>query len=128
MLQAFKRQPHTSCRAHTGAFRRRKRADGSCASGRLGIPISAFYRDPGGDLCHDHCDSLLHFERCWEAEAVFRCLRCFEQVYIPFATFAWIPTRRRRREMSALELVSGWLAPGDPWASLPVTRQRVPEA
>jgi hypothetical protein len=128
MLQTFKRQPHTSRRAHKGAFRRRKRADDSCASGRLGIPISAFYRDPGGGLCHDHCGSQLHFERCWEVEAVFRCLRCFEQVYIPFATFAWLPTRRRRREMSALELVSEWLGPGHLRASLPVTRQRIPEA
>ena len=128
MLQASRRQPHTSRRAHKGSFRRQKRADGSCARGWPGFPISAFYRDPGGNLCHDHCGSLLHFESCWEVEAVFRCLRCFEQVYIPFATFAWIPTRRRRREMSALELVSGWLVPGNPWASLPVTRQRVAEA
>jgi len=71
MLQALKRQPHTSRRAHTGA------------------------------------------ERFWGAEAIFGCLRCFAQIYIPFATFAWIPTRRRRPEMSALELASEWLAPGD---------------
>jgi hypothetical protein len=57
------------------------------------VPITALCRDLTGRLCHSFCGSPLALQHMGRMEAVFRCFRCLEHVYVPVRTLPRIPTR-----------------------------------
>lgn len=90
MIRELESRQHGRRRASRPAGRS---TDASAQNAEEQVPITAHYRDLTGRLCHSLCGSPLALQHQGKMEAVFRCFRCLEHVYVPLRTLSRIPTR-----------------------------------
>ncbi len=107
MIKGLEHRPRAYRREARASRRRVKRIDPRCAHEQEQVPITALYRDLDGRLCHDHCGSPIDLQRLGRLEAVYRCFRCLENVYVPVMMLARIPTRVAHREIWVSRVAEG---------------------